>query len=84
MTSFGDVEPRSPSEPSTGAIGLPSLRSSITSPRAALNRERIRVEVEWFSPALTSHAVVPGVRSPQEPSGSRCAAWSTVRPSRYR
>ena len=29
---------------------------------AALNRERVRVEVEWFI-HLTSHAVVPGVRS---------------------
>jgi adenylosuccinate lyase len=62
MTSLGDVEPQ---------IALGALdgryRTAIAPlvdhlSEAALNRERIRVEVEWFI-HLTSHAVVPGVRS---------------------
>ena len=62
MPSLGDVEP---------PIALGALdgryRSAVAPlvdhlSEAALNRERVRVEVEWLI-HLTSYAVVPGVRA---------------------
>ncbi|MEI2827925.1 MAG: adenylosuccinate lyase [Dermatophilaceae bacterium] len=73
MPSLGDVEP---------PIALGALdgryRSAVAAlvdhlSEAALNRERVRVEVEWLI-HLTSYAVVPGVRTLTEAEQSALRA----------
>jgi len=47
---------------------------------AALNRERLRVEVEWLV-HLTTNAVVPGVRALSDDEQARLTSPRTTSPS---